>query len=153
MLEFILSLPFSIEVWKTTTILCLAAIVFLVNIYNKYFKLQDFIESEIKEQKKILDEIKRDINEDINEDIKEIKIQREELRETINKFIDVITTTDDISSKQKEQIALLNKIIDNFRVTDVCEIKESLKEQDSDSLNLRKLLDLICEDYELHKKE
>ena len=153
MLEFILSLPFSIEVWKTTAILCLAAIVFLVNIYNKYFKLQDFIESEIKEQKKILDEIKRDFNEDIKEDIKEIKIQREELRETINKFIDVITTTDDISSKQKEQIALLNKIIDNFRVTDVCEIKESLKEQDSDSLNLRKLLDLICEGYELHKKE
>ena len=43
--------------------------------------------------------------------------------------------------------------MDSFRVKDVCELKELICNEDSDSLNLKKLLDLICEDYELHKKD
>ena len=38
-------------------------------------------------------------------------------------------------------------------IKDVCELKEVIRNEDSDSLNLKKLLDLICEDYELHKKD
>ena len=117
--------------------LSLAAIIFLVRIYNKYFALEEILENDVKI---------------IQQDIAKINEQHKEFLLTIDRFIGVITTTDEISSKQKEQIVLLNKIIDNFRVQDGCELKEVIKNEDSDSLNLKKLLDLICEDYELHKK-
>ena len=137
MIEFFLTLPFSIEVWKTVSLLSLAAIIFLVRIYNKYFALEEILENDVKI---------------IQQDIAKINEQHKEFLLTIDRFIGVITTTDEISSKQKEQIVLLNKIIDNFRVQDGCELKEVIRNEDSDSLNLKKLLDLICEDYELHKK-
>lgn len=143
MLEFIISLPFSIEVWKTVSILSLGAIAFLVRIYNKYFALQDFVEKDIKNLKTALDKIEDNISDICN--------QREELNTTIDKFIGVITTTDEISIKQKEQIVLLNKIIDNFKVQDVCELKDIVK--DDENLNLKKLLEIICDEYELHKKD
>lgn len=143
MLEFIISLPFSIEVWKTVSILSLGAITFLVRIYNKYFALQDFVEKDIKNLKTALDKIE--------DNISDIRNQREELNTTIDKFIGVITTTDEISIKQKEQIVLLNKIIDNFKVQDVCELKDIVK--DDENLNLKKLLEIICDEYELHKKD
>lgn len=143
MLEFIISLPFSIEVWKTVSILSLGAIAFLVRIYNKYFALQDFVEKDIKNLKTALDKIEDNISDICN--------QREELNTTIDKFIGVITTTDEISIKQKEQIVLLNKIIDNFKVQEVCELKDIVK--DDENLNLKKLLEIICDEYELHKKD
>jgi len=138
MIEFFLTLPFSIEVWKTVSLLSLAAIIFLVRIYNKYFALEEILEGDVKQ---------------INQHIENINKKHDEFLVTVDKFIGVITTTDEISLKQKEQIDLLNKIIDNFRVQDVCELKEVIRNEDGDSLNLKKLLDLICEDYELHKKD
>lgn len=138
MIEFLITLPFSIEIWKTISLLSLAAIIFLVRIYNKYFTLEEILEKDVKE---------------IKENIEKISEQHKEFLTTVDKFIGVITTTDEISLKQKEQIVLLNKIIDSFRVKDVCELKEVIRNEDSDFLNLKKLLDLICEDYELHKKD
>lgn len=138
MIEFFLTLPFSIEVWKTISLLSIAAIIFLVRIYNKYFALEEILENDVKQ---------------INQNIDKISKQHEEFLLTVDKFIGVITTTDEINLKQKEQIDLLNKIVDSFRVKDVCELKEVIRNEDSDSLNLKKLLDLIWEDYELHKKD
>lgn len=138
MIEFFLTLPFSIEIWKTISLLSLAAIIFLVRIYNRYFALEEVLENDVKE---------------IKQRIKNISDQHNEFLLTIDKFIGVITTTDEISVKQKEQIDLLNKIVDGFRVKDVCELKDVIKNEDSDSLNLKKLLELICEDYELQRKD
>lgn len=144
MLEFIISLPFSIEVWKTISILLLGAVFFLVKIYNKYFKLQDVMEIDIKELKETSKQLKLHMEK--------IEEQHQEFLRVVDKFIGVVTTTDDISIKQKEQIELLNKIVDNFKVQDVCRIKDSIKEG-TEALNLKKLLDMICDEYELHKKD
>jgi hypothetical protein len=119
-------------------LLSLAAIIFLVRIYNKYFVLEEILEVHVKR---------------ISENIDKINERHEEFLITVDKFIGVITTTDEISIKQKEQIDLLNKIVDGFRVKGVCESKEVIKNEDSDTLTLKKLLDLICEDYELHRKD
>ena len=144
MLELLASLPFSIEIWKTISILLLGAIFFLVRIYNRYFDLEDTMQNDIKELK--------ETSKLLNLHMEKIQEQHEEFLKIVDKFIGVVTTTDDISLKQKEQIALLNKIVDNFKVQDVCKLKEEIKD-DNESLNLKKLLDMICDEYELHKKD
>lgn len=64
-------------------------------------------------------------------------------------------TTDEIGTKQKEQLELLSKIVQNFQTKDICKIKESLEvsADKEETINLKKLLDMICDEYELHKKE
>jgi hypothetical protein len=103
------------------------------------------VEQDIKELK--------ETSKKLNLHMEKIQEQHEEFLKIVDKFIGVVTTTDDISSKQKEQIALLNKIVDNFNAHDVCKLKENIKEDNSESLNLKKLLEMICDEYELHKKD
>lgn len=160
MLDFIKELPFSIEAWKVSTLLLTVLVGYLSTVYNDYHKLRTKTDGKIYD----LHEMVKDINENIeeilekvehtNEKMVYIRVQYEKISLTIDKFIKVITTTDEIGEKQKEQLELLNKIMQHFQTSDVCDLKESINvEGKEDDLNLKKLLDMMCDEYELHRKD
>lgn len=161
MLDLIKDLPFSIEVWKTSTLLLLVAIGFLSKTYRDYDKLRNTTDKQVEELHLMVKDINEKLDdivetvENTNEKMVDIRIQYEKISLTIDKFIKVITTTDEIGVKQKEQLELLSKIVQNFQTKDICKIKESLEVSvdKEESLNLKKLLDMICDEYELHRKD
>lgn len=161
MWDWIKDLPFSIEVWKISTMFLLVAVAYLSKTYKDYDKLRNITDSKINELHGMVKNIEESIDEimevveSTNEKMVDIRVQYEKISLTIDKFINVITTTDEIGVRQKEQLDLLNKIVQNFRAHDICNIKETIEvtNDKDENINLKKLLNMICDEYELHKKE
>lgn len=159
-LNFIKELPFSIEAWKISTLLLLALVGYLSKVYKDYDKLRTKTDGKIYELHALVKDINENIEEilekveNTNEKMVDIRVQYEKISLTIDKFIKVITTTDEIGEKQKEQLELLNKIVSQFQISDVCKIKESIDVNGKkEEINLKKLLDMICDEYELTRKD
>lgn len=161
MWDLIKDWPFSIEVWKVSTMFLLVAVAYLSKSYKDYDKLRNVTDAKVNDLHGMVKNIEESIEEimeaveQTNEKMVDIRIQYEKISLTIDKFINVITTTDEIGVRQKEQLDLLNEIIQNFRAYDICNIKETIEvtNDKDETINLKKLLDMICDEYELHKKE
>lgn len=158
MLEFLKDLPFSIEVWKMVAWFLAVAVVVLAGVYKKYFILRDETDKKNDENFQTLIVMIKELRDDlenINGKIEDIEVQYNKISVTIDRFIQVITTTDEIGERQKEQLEILNRIIQNFKTKDICELKEDIHVEDKgeETINLKRLLDMICDEYELHKKD
>lgn len=161
MWDLIKDWPFSIEVWKVSTMFLLVAVAYLSKSYKDYDKLRNVTDDKVNDLHGMVKNIEESIEEimeaveQTNEKMVDIRIQYEKISLTIDKFINVITTTDEIGVRQKEQLDLLNKIVQNFRAHDICNINETIEitNDKDETINLKKLLNMICDEYELHKKE
>lgn len=145
MFDFLKDLPFSIEVWKSIAILLSVGIYYLSIVYKKYFILRE-------ETDKKIDDIVSDHNE-IKELLSSIQIQlvenkkiNDELLLTVDKFISIISTTEEIGDKQKQQLELLTKITHILQAKETCDLNVD------EAKDLKSLIELIYHEYEIHKK-
>lgn len=93
MLDLIRDLPFSIEAWKTSTILLLFAVMFLSKVYKDYDKLRNKTDKEVEELHNMVKDIEEKLDELIDaqdhthEKMVDIRIQYEKLSSTIDKLL------------------------------------------------------------------
>lgn len=155
MWEFFQNLPFSIEVWKAVAMMFGVAIFFLVGVYNKYWVLREKIDKQVGDLESSV-KVVLESSKETNVHLDEIKVQHETMFNNIDKIMHFIVMAEQFKEKQKEQIDLLNKILANFEESDVCKLKDELKNMSLDSehnKDLKKFIEMLCEQYDFHKKD